>query len=267
VSNFHTPRKRFGQNFLIDQNIIDDILDHINPQAGQHIVEIGPGQGALTESLIDSGAHIYAIEIDRDLAKLLEQNYSKHKNFKLHCADVLKFELNDLIKSHTKLRIVGNLPYNISSPLLFKLFNSIDIVEDMFFMLQREVALRLSAYPNSKEYGRMSIMAQYYCDMHIVVDVPSTAFDPAPKVESCVVQFIPHAKPKVAVKDHKLFQHIVTEAFSHRRKTISNALKKYITPDQLQQLDIDPQLRAENLTIEQYANITNYVGTLTAAAE
>lgn len=261
MTNKHIPRKRFGQNFLNDRHIIAAILAAINPLPKQHIIEIGPGQGALTNELINSGAIIDAIEIDRDLAAYLQENYSQAKNFNLHCSDVLKFHFPDLItKQHPdKLRLVGNLPYNISTPLLFKLFASIDIIHDMFFMLQREVALRLIAQTDTKEYGRMSVMAQYYCNMQIVLDIPASAFTPAPKVESCIVQFIPHIQPTVTITQPNLLQQIVTHAFSQRRKTIANSLKEFITATELHTLDIDPQLRAENLNLTNYATITNYI--------
>jgi 16S rRNA (adenine1518-N6/adenine1519-N6)-dimethyltransferase len=257
----HIARKRFGQNFLTDPNIITAIIDCINPLSGDHIVEIGPGQAALTQGLIASGARVDAIELDRDLAELLRIDLAKYKNFNLYEGDILKFDLYTLLlndKTH-KLRLVGNLPYNISTPLLLKLFDNIAIISDMHFMLQKEVAERLVATPDNKQYGRLSILAQYYCEMQIVLDVPPTAFNPAPKVESSVIQLIPHAKPPVEVKDLELLQQITAAAFNQRRKTISNSLKELITAAELQQLQIDPKLRAENLTLAQYAIIVNYL--------
>jgi len=259
VNNTHTPRKRFGQNFLVDNNIIAAIVAAINPIKEQHILEIGPGLGVLTQHLIASNAKIDAVEIDRDLAQHLEARFSKSSNFTLHCQDILKFSIRSLQSKNTKLRVVGNLPYNISTPLLFKLFADIDLISDMFFMLQHEVALRLAAKPNSKEYGRMSIMAQYFCNMDIVINVPPSAFDPAPKVNSSVVRFVPHAQPIVKVTDHKLLQTLVTQAFSQRRKTIANALKASLTQNDFIVLQIDPRLRPENLGLVDYANIANYI--------
>lgn len=259
--NKHTPRKRFGQNFLVDNNIITAIVVAINPKAGQHILEIGPGLGVLTQYLIDSNAEINAVEIDRDLAQHLEARFSKCHNFTLHCQDILKFPLKSisLETKNSKFRVVGNLPYNISTPLLFKLFADINHISDMFFMLQHEVALRLAAKPNTKEYGRMSIMAQYFCDMDIVINVPPSAFDPAPKVNSSVVRFIPHTQPRVKVTDHNMLQTIVTQAFSQRRKTIANALKASLTSNDFITLQINPSLRPENLSLMDYANIANYL--------
>lgn len=261
MKNTHTPRKRFGQNFLVDSNVIAAIVAAINPTANQHILEIGPGLGVLTQYLIDSKAEINAVEIDRDLAQHLEARFSKCHNFTLHCQDILKFPIQSipLKTKNVKLRVVGNLPYNISTPLLFKLFANIDLISDMFFMLQHEVALRLAAQPNTKEYGRMSIMAQYFCNMDIVINVPPGAFDPAPKVNSSVVRFMPHTQPIVKVADHNLLQTIVTQAFSQRRKTIANALKNSLTPNDFIALQIDPRLRPENLSLMDYANIANYI--------
>lgn len=254
----HTPRKRFGQNFLVDNRIIAAIISVINPQATDHFLEIGPGSGALTASLVASGATIDAVEIDRDLAYVLQQEYSRARNFTLHTIDILKFSLPS-IQNKKLLRVVGNLPYNISTPLLFKLFDDITIISDMFFMLQLEVGERLTASPGSKEYGRLSVMAQYHCDMELVLDVPSHAFNPPPKVESCIVKFIPKKDQSICVKDPILLQNIVTNAFSQRRKTLSNSLKQFITSDDLQQLEIDPKLRAENLSLSDYVNITNFL--------
>lgn len=253
----HTPRKRFGQNFLINENIIDNIIDEINPLPDQHFIEIGPGQGALTAALIASMATIDAVEIDRDLVSLLQQQYQTHKNFTVHNIDILKFSIKDVAKNK-KLRVVGNLPYNISTPILFKMFTEMSLIQDMFFMLQSEVANRLVASPNCKEYGRLSIMAQFYCSMHIVLDVPREAFDPKPKVDSCIVHFTPHQKV-TKVTNHALLLDIVTHAFNHRRKTISNSLREFISASELQKLLIDPKLRAENLSLNDYTKITDYL--------
>mgnify|MGYP000001598525 CR=1 FL=1 len=261
MTRIHTPRKRFGQNFLVDSNIIAAIIAAINPQPQENILEIGPGLGVLTQALIASHAAINAVEIDRDLTAHLESKFSNANNFTLHCQDILKFPIESIqiTEPNKKLRIVGNLPYNISTPLLFKLFNNIHIINDMFFMLQHEVAVRLAAHPNTKEYGRMSIMAQYYCNMEILIQVPPHSFNPAPKVDSCIVKFTPHLQPTVNVTDHTMLQNIVTNAFSQRRKTISNSLKGFISAEELLNLEIDPKLRAENLTLIDYTNIANYI--------
>lgn len=257
----HIARKRFGQNFLVNSQIVAGIIAAINPQPGQHIIEIGPGQGALTDSLVASGAQIDAIELDRDLAAFLIAKFAKHTNFVLHSADILDFDLSSVCTdlNNRQLRLVGNLPYNISSPLLFKLFSNMALITDMHFMLQREVAERLTAKPNSKQYGRMSVMAQYYCKMQIVLDVPPNSFNPVPKVDSSIVYLQPHLQPTITVTDTELLQKVTTVAFNQRRKTIANSCKTLITAAELEQLKINPLLRAENLTLTDYANITNYI--------
>lgn len=262
MNSSHKPRKSLGQNFLIDQAVVDQILYSINPLPDQHLVEIGPGQGALTKYLIASGARLDAIELDLDLAQILQVDFANCRNFSLYHADILKFELQILLVNQKTqpLRLIGNLPYNISTPLMFKLFDEIAIIQDMHFMLQREVAERLVALPNTKAYGRMSIMAQYFCAMEIVLDVPPNAFNPAPKVNSSVVRFVPHAQhERVALADKQLLQQITTLAFNQRRKTIANSMKSFITAAELQQLGIDPKLRAENLALTDYATIVNYL--------
>ncbi len=251
----HNPRKRFGQNFLVDDYIIDSILDAINPKPDQHILEIGPGLGALTSHLVASGANITAIEIDRDLSLILLNKFSSCKNFQLQNIDILKYS----IPLDNTLRVIGNLPYNISTPILFKMFADISHIQDMFFMLQLEVGKRLIATPNSKEYGRLSVMAQYFCDIEIILNVPKTAFDPQPKVESCIIHFTPKHNTTDEVIDSKMFYNIVTSAFNHRRKTISNSLKDFLSASELESLNIAPNLRAENLKLDDYIRISNFL--------
>lgn len=257
----HTPRKRFGQNFLVDAHIINAIIACIAPRADQHIVEVGPGQAALTKALVASGARVDAIELDRDLAQYLRVDFAAQRNFHLHEADILVFDLQTLVSNDNtqKLRLVGNLPYNISTPLLFKMFSNCNIIADMYFMLQREVAERLAALPNTKAYGRISILAQYYCKMQIVLDVPPESFKPAPKVDSSIIMLVPHDTPPVDVADVILLQRVTAAAFNQRRKTISNSLKSFLSADELQNLHIEPKLRAENLSLAQYAAIVNYL--------
>lgn len=246
-------RKRFGQNFLIDQGIIDNIIAIINPLPKQHLVEIGPGLGALTRPLLASGAQLDAIEIDRDLIAGLHD--LKAKNFTLHNADVLDFDLNKLRPK--PLRLIGNLPYNISTPLLFKLFADLAIISDMHFMLQREVALRLVAEPNCKAYGKLTVMAQYYCAIEILLEVPPTAFEPQPQVVSSIVKFTPRVfQPQT---DVPMLQQVVGAAFNQRRKTLTNALRGLLTQEDLVQLSINPSLRAENLSLTDYVKLTNYL--------
>lgn len=247
------PRRRFGQNFLVNAAIIYQIITAVSPKTEQHVLEIGPGLGALTKGLIDSGATVDAVEIDRDLIGNLKQIDAS--NFTLHNQDILEFDLHSL--TNKPLRLVGNLPYNISTPLMFKLFADIDIITDMHFMLQKEVADRLIARPNSKTYGKLSVMAQYYCDMETIIDVPPEAFDPMPKVLSSVVKFTPRDNRELV--DTTQLEKIVGTAFMQRRKTITNSLGQLLNKEDLVQLGIDSKLRAENLSLQDYIRLTNYL--------
>lgn len=252
----HTAKKRFGQNFLVDGNIIEKILHAIRPQRSERIVEIGPGLGALTLPLLSLVGKIDAIELDKDLIPILKKKAEGIGNLTLHQQDVLTFALDTLCSDSASLRIIGNLPYNISTPLLFHLFDQKDLIIDMHFMLQQEVAQRLAAEPGSKRYGRLSIMAQYHCAVDLLVTVPPTAFDPPPKVYSSFVRLVPIV-PAVKAKDIHLLDNIVKTAFAKRRKTLSNALKGVISILQLQSLDIDPSLRPEQISLENYVKMSN----------
>lgn len=246
------PRKRFGQNFLQDQQVIERIVDAIAPKDGDHIIEIGPGRGALTAYLIKSPARLSVIEIDRDLAKLLKDKYP---DLDIKCEDVLKMELTRL--GQGPFRIVGNLPYNISTPLLFNLFSHGDLFRDMHFMLQKEVVDRMGAVPSTASYGRLSIMTQLYCRVEKLFEVPPEAFNPRPKVRSAVVRLTLNENlPRV---DARLLEELLTHAFSFRRKTLRNAMKKYLAESELHHLGIDPGARPENLTAEQYITCANFV--------
>jgi len=257
----HQPRKRFGQNFLCDQNIINKIINNFAPKAADNILEIGPGQGAMTSYILDKAEHLYLVEIDKDLAEILTQKYQD--KITLFNTDILKFDLNQIItsldtKNNNKLRIIGNLPYNISTPILFHLFEYIDHIQDMMFMLQLEVVDRITAKPNTKQYGRLSVMTQYFCRPEKLFSISPTAFNPPPKVHSAII----HLTPKKNITkniDINVLNNIVTAAFNQRRKTISNSMKKYITSEKLIEINIDPKARAENLTVEQYITITDTV--------
>lgn len=253
----HKARKRFGQNFLHDHNIIDNILSYIQLSESQHWVEIGPGMGALTEHLLREKVRLDVVELDRDLVSHLQNKFDRFDNLTIHSADALKFDFSALASSNKKLRIIGNLPYNISTPLMFHLLNNADSIEDMHFMLQKEVVDRICAEPGSKKYGRLSVMMQYYCDTEFLFDIPPESFEPAPKVMSAIVKLTPHQNPPVAINDIKYLQKVVTQAFSQRRKTIRNSLKKLISEEQINALDIDPTLRAESLTLEDFAQLSN----------
>ena len=250
-------RKRFGQNFLTDQNVIEQVVAAINPIPSDHILEIGPGRGEITGLLQRSGCRLELVEIDRDLVKLLEVKYP---DVTIYAEDILKFDFSNLTSaSSSPIRIVGNLPYNISTPLLFRLFQHHELFEDLIFMLQLEVVDRIIAEPSNKNYGRLSIMSQYYCEAEKLLDVPPGAFTPSPKVNSALVRLRPRKEPIIKAKDIGLLQQLLITAFSKRRKTIRNALRSYLGEEDLEYLNIDIRLRPENLTPEDYVRCANYV--------
>lgn len=249
-------RKRFGQNFLHDQNTIDRIISAINPRPEDHIVEIGPGHGALTDKLARSGCNLHLIEIDFDLARELKLKYDEKVD--LIEADVLKFDFNSIVDSRP-LRVVGNLPYNISTPLLFKLFQYIDDIRDMHFMLQLEVVDRIVAAPSTSTYGRLSVMCQYYCIPTRLFSVPASAFTPNPKVTSSVLRLEPREPDADQARDVVLLENLLRQAFSQRRKTIKNAMKPFLTGEDLNALALDPKLRPENLSLSQYVACANHI--------
>lgn len=253
----HFPRKRFGQHFLRDSQIIEQLVAAIAPQPPQHLVEIGPGQLALTRPLLQCGCQLDVIELDRDLVKLLEKQADSFKQLTIHQADVLKFNFTPLVKNQQPLRIVGNLPYNISTGLLFYLLNYVNDIEDMTFMLQKEVVERIVATPATSSYGRLSVMLQYHCRAYQLFDVEPTAFYPPPKVNSSVVQLIPHRSSPVTVLNQKHFAQLVALAFSQRRKTLRNSLKSMLDVSAIQAAGVDPQVRAETLTLTEFARLAN----------
>lgn len=255
----HTARKRFGQNFLHDYSVIANILASLQIKPGEHWVEIGPGQGALTIPLLDKSITLDVVELDRDLVSLLKIKFKDRPQLTIHSADALKFDFSSLTKSNEKLRIIGNLPYNISTPLLFHLFENAACISDMHFMLQKEVVDRICADPGSKKYGRLSVMMQYYCSAECLFDVFPESFDPMPKVTSAVIRLVPHLNPPVLVKDKTTFNNVVTQAFSQRRKTLRNSLRKLISEEGLVSLGIDPVLRAENISLQDFANLSNWL--------
>jgi 16S rRNA (adenine1518-N6/adenine1519-N6)-dimethyltransferase len=251
----HRARKRFGQHFLHDRNIIDRILRAIAPQAGDNILEIGPGQGALTYPLLQRCDRLTAIELDRDLVPVLEQRAPAFGQLEVINADILEFELSS-IASTRKFRLVGNLPYNISTPLMFHLLESADLIEDMHFMVQKEVAQRIVAVPGDSSYGRLSVMLQCRCLCQYLFDVAPTCFRPPPKVDSAMIRLLPLERPKYAIGDAASFARIVQTAFSQRRKTISNSLKSLLDRETIIACGIDPGLRAENLEIADFAKLS-----------
>ncbi|KAF3982710.1 MAG: 16S rRNA (adenine(1518)-N(6)/adenine(1519)-N(6))-dimethyltransferase RsmA [Methylococcales symbiont of Hymedesmia sp. n. MRB-2018] len=255
----HKARKRFGQNFLQDDNIIYHILANIHANTGERWVEIGPGLGAITEPLLKEGIILDVVELDRDLVKFLDDKFRQYKNFTLHSADALNFDFSALAKENEKLRIIGNLPYNISTPLLFHLLDNACCIQYMYFMLQKEVVDRICADAGSKKYGRLSVMMQYFCATEKIFEVPPESFNPIPKVMSAIVKLTPHQKAPVKVNDLKLLNKVVTTAFSQRRKTIRNSLKPLISEEQLSAINIDPTLRAECISLAEFALISQHV--------
>jgi 16S rRNA (adenine1518-N6/adenine1519-N6)-dimethyltransferase len=253
------PRKRFGQNFLTDAGVINRIERAISPRQGDHLVEIGPGRGALTEALVESGCRLDAIELDRDLRTPLLAAFSVHPNFTLHSADALTFDYRTLVgeaPGNGVLRIVGNLPYNISTPLIFHLLDAAAVVEDMHFMLQLEVVQRLTAAPGDRHWGRLAIMSQFRCEAEALFEVPPEAFEPPPKVQSAVVRLTPHPAPRWPEIDAGTLGRVVKLAFSQRRKTLRNTLKPVFSEAEIAEVDIDPGARAETLDMAAYLRLT-----------
>ncbi|WP_108126477.1 16S rRNA (adenine(1518)-N(6)/adenine(1519)-N(6))-dimethyltransferase RsmA [Saccharospirillum mangrovi] len=254
----HKARKRFGQNFLHDSRIIDRIVASIAPKPGQRVVEIGPGRGALTEPLLAAtDGDLDIIELDRDLIPILRAQFFNAKNLRIHEADALRYDYGQLIQGDEKLRLVGNLPYNISTPLMFHLLNWAGQIRDMHFMLQKEVVERLCAAPGDSAYGRLGIMMQYHCEARYLFTVPPGSFQPAPKVDSAIVRLTPRAEPKVAADSVDMLSTVVRTAFSQRRKTLRNNLKPLIDAADIEALGLNPGARAENLAITDFVHIAN----------
>ncbi len=251
----HIPKKRFGQNFLIDQDIIRSLIEAIRPAPDDLMVEIGPGLGAMTKPLLQTLNHLHTVELDRDVVAWMQGHYPADK-ITIHNIDALKFDFASL---GPKIRVVGNLPYNISTPILFHLLDNVDHIIDMHFMLQKEVVDRMVAEPSSVAYGRLSVMLQYRLYMELLVDVPPESFDPPPKVDSAFVRAVPWPTLPHPAKDEALFAKVVTAAFSQRRKTLRNTLKGLLDDAGFAALDIDPQLRAENLGVAEFVAIANHL--------
>jgi 16S rRNA (adenine1518-N6/adenine1519-N6)-dimethyltransferase len=255
----HKAKKQFGQNFLVDVQIIENIISAIRPKPDDNMVEIGPGLGALTRPLLKKLNSLHVVEIDRDIVERLESDYPQdilNSRLIIHAGDALEF---DFAKLPTPLRIVGNLPYNISSPLLFHFAEYAGRIADMHFMLQNEVVERLVAEPSTPEYGRLSVMLQYRFYMDKLLDVPPESFRPAPKVDSAVVRMIPLLASEIAVHNERLFASIVRAAFGQRRKTLRNTLRSYLNEEDFEELAIDAQLRAENLPVADFIKVANYL--------
>ena len=251
----HVARKRFGQNFLTDNHVLSDIIESIGPREGDTMVEIGPGLAAMTALLLKELGHIHVVELDRDLVARLEKSYPRER-LTIHAGDALKFDFGSIpVPEGKKLRVVGNLPYNISSPLLFHLADFAHLIEDQHFMLQKEVVERMVAEPGTKAYGRLSVMLQWRYDMALLFVVPPTAFDPPPKVDSAIVRMAPTRCPLPA--DAGALETVVTKAFSQRRKVIRNCVAGMFTEQQLVDAGIDPGTRPETVSLEQYVALAN----------
>ncbi|MDH5387017.1 MAG: 16S rRNA (adenine(1518)-N(6)/adenine(1519)-N(6))-dimethyltransferase RsmA [Gammaproteobacteria bacterium] len=258
----HQAKKRFGQNFLIDDMIIERIVDSIKPQSDDNIIEIGPGLGAITRLLLQRTDILNVIELDRDIIpKLLF--YCRNEGTPIvHEIDVLKFDFSEFRKnthSQKKLRVVGNLPYNISTPVLFLLLKHREDLQDMHFMLQREVVERIAAQPGNRIYGRLSVMIQTYFKVTPLFLVPPTAFDPPPKVESAILRLIPDETFSSRVKDPKAYEDLIRLSFSQRRKTLRNNLKKFCDTDLIISAGIDPGQRAEELTVDDFLRLHAHI--------
>ncbi len=253
----HVARKRFGQNFLIDQQVIADIVNAVAPQRDDLVVEIGPGLGALTDPLLKRLNHLHVVEIDRDIIARLKKHNSTDK-LTIHEGDALAFDFSSIAGDSARgMHVVGNLPYNISTPLLFHLATFADSVIDMHFMLQKEVVERMVAEPGMTDFGRLSVMLQYRFVMDWLLDVPPESFDPAPKVDSALVRLIPRPPEELLVRDEARFAALVSAAFGQRRKMLRNNFKGILDEAGFAALGIAPTARAEDLSVEDYIRITN----------
>ena len=254
----HRPRKRFGQNFLHDPAVIGRIVAAISPAAGEHLVEIGPGQGAITVPLLQQASRLSVVELDRDLVGPLQARCAGMGDLTVYNTDALRFDFCN-IAGGARLRVIGNLPYNISTPLLFHLLAQHQCIRDMHFMLQKEVVERMAATPGSRQYGRLSVMLQYRCEVIHLFNIGPGAFSPPPKVESAFVRLVPYASPPVQVNDEVVFERLVRQAFSQRRKTLRNTLRDLLAAETISALGIAPTARAETLTISDFAALANSV--------
>jgi 16S rRNA (adenine1518-N6/adenine1519-N6)-dimethyltransferase len=250
-------KKSLGQHFLHDNSVILKIIAAIAPNQNEHLVEIGPGLGALTSELLTKTQRLDAVEFDRDLVLELQTRFANTKPLTIYQADALKFDFCTLKNDEKPLRIVGNLPYNISTPIIFHLLKSIDCIADMHFMLQKEVVDRLAAKHGNKTYGRLSVMVQYFCEVESLFSVPPQAFIPIPKVYSSFVRLIPRKKKPLSVTNLANLEQLVKQAFNHRRKTIQNCLKGLITAEQLTNLGFDLKLRPEQLSVDDFVKLSN----------
>jgi len=257
----YQSKKRFGQNFLTDENIIQQIINIIDPQYVDNLVEIGPGRGALTERLLNFCPRLRTVEIDRDLVRSLKRKFEHYKNFSVVEGNALEINFSKNF-GPLPIRIIGNLPYNISTPLIFHLIQHRHVIKDMLFMLQLEVVQRIHAKPNNKSYGRLTVMVQYFCEVFPMLNVPPGAFHPAPKVNSCFVRLLPRKQINPNAEDEQMLANVVTICFQQRRKTLRNSLRKFCpTPDAFFPA-IDLNLRPDQISVKDYVYLSNRLTTL-----
>ena len=269
----YKTKKRFGQHFLHDHRVIQKLIYEVNPKPSDLMVEIGPGLGALTFPLLDVIDQLHVVEIDRDVIKRLEQQ--NNPKLLIHSVDALEYDFSDLTENNeTPLRVVGNLPYNISTPLIFHLLEPLSntndnksSITDMHFMLQNEVVERITAKPGSKSFGRLSVMVQYYCETEYLFFVGPESFDPPPKVDSAILRLTPWSKRPYQATDDQQLSKLVAQAFSMRRKTLRNNLKKIISAEQIESLGIDPSHRSETLGVEDFVKLSNFISNLVSETE
>ena len=247
------PRKRFGQHFLHDPRIIERIITAFNPQPGERIVEIGPGRGALTGQLLTAAGRLDVIELDRDLAAALPARFVAASGLTIHSVDALQFDFTTLGAAAHELRIIGNLPYNISTPLIFHCLDQAAVIRDMLFMLQREIVARMTAEPGNKTYGRLSVMTQFACEVKNLFPVRPGAFQPPPKVDSAIVRLVPRRTPLFPGTESRALESVVRHAFNKRRKTLRNSLQGILSETAIESAGIDPGKRAEQLQLSQFA--------------
>ena len=261
----HQIRKRFGQNFLHDKQVISKILGAISPTKEDHILEIGPGFGAITKPLAQSGATLHCIELDTDLAASLKTEYRDYKSVNILEADALKFDLGSIATEKNPLRVVGNLPYNISTPLIFHLLKSSNLIKDMTFMLQLEVIQRMVSKVGSKNYGRLGLMVQYYCEIEHLFNIASDAFTPRPKVVSALARLRPRKTSAITAKDPECLKTVIQTAFNQRRKTVRNSLSTLVSESLLEEIPVNKRLRPENLTLQDYVRISDAISARNAS--
>jgi 16S rRNA (adenine1518-N6/adenine1519-N6)-dimethyltransferase len=250
-------RPRFSQNFLRDRSIIAHMVEVIDPTPDEILAEIGPGLGALTAPLLRRVAHLHVVEIDTELAAALRRRFAGENRLEVHPGDALGFDFTSLVSNAEHLRVVGNLPYHISTPLLFHLFAQLAVIQDMHFMLQRELVQRIVASPGGRTYGRLSVMTQFYCTVEKLFDVSPGAFHPIPKVASALLRLVPRREPPAPLKDHAALEKLVGRAFSQRRKTLRNSLKPWIRENQIRGAGVDPNRRPETLTLVEFTALAN----------